>query len=120
MSFNTDEFNTTARIFTTKYDEERLELEKCLESKANDDINFICSKEKEAYLRGIAFTFCKSEYDIAVRCQKDHPNEWASKCFTTNNNFGKCADASLRRLYIFNLENNKKNPMAVPTPAGKK
>jgi hypothetical protein len=120
MSFNTDEFNSKARIFATTYDAERVELEKCLESKVNDDINFVCAKPKEAYLKGVALTFCKSEYDIAVRCQKDHPEKWATACFTTNTNFGKCADATLRRLYIFNLENNKKNPAAVPTPEKKK
>ena len=112
-SFNTEDFNAKAKAFSAKYDVERRDLEKCLESKANDDINFICAKEKERYLNGIAHSFCKSEYDFAVRCQKDHPDQWASACFTQNTNFGKCADGTLRRLYIFNLENNKKNPAAL-------
>merc|ERR1719238_864055 len=110
MSFNTEEFNVKAKAFSARTVEQRVDLEKCLESKANDDINFVCAKEKERYLNAVAQTFCKNEYDFAVRCQKDHPDRWASACFTQNTNFGKCADATLRRLYIFNLENNKKNP----------
>lgn len=120
MSFNTDEFNVKARVFSERYAAERVALEKCLESKANDDINFICQQPKSEYLKAVADTFCQSEYDYAVRCQKDHPTEWATKCFTQNTNFGKCADATLRRLYIFNLETHKKNPAAVPTPPAKK
>ena len=113
MSFNTEEFNVKAKAFTARFEEQRIDLERCLESKANDDINFVCAKEKERYLNGVAQTFCKHEYDFAVRCQKDHPDRWASACFTQNTNFGKCADGTLRRLYIFNLETNKKNPAAL-------
>jgi hypothetical protein len=111
-SFNTKDFNDKASTFVGKYQHERVELEKCLENKLNDDINFVCQTQKEAYLRGVAQTFCKGEYDFALKCQKESPETWASSCFKLNTDFGQCADAALRRMYIFNLEHNKKNPAA--------
>lgn len=113
-SFNTTEFNEKATAFSHKYDAQRIALEKCLESKANDDINFICQKPKSDYLAGLAQTFCKPEYDTALKCQKEAGDAWASKCFQENVKFGQCADIALRRLYIFNIEHSKKNPAQNP------
>jgi len=110
MSYNAEDFNKRARQFLSEQSQTRSELEKCLESRQNDDINFICQKERAAYLLAIAQHFCKAEYDIGVRCQREAGTDWASKCFQENVRFGQCADQTLRRLYIYNLENNPKNP----------
>ena len=109
-SFNTADFNRKADGFVIEYDGARVALEKCLESKVNDDINFVCQKPKSEYLKGIALTFCKSEYELGVKCQKLAETEWASRCFHENVKFGQCVDSVLRKLYIYNLENHKKNP----------
>lgn len=118
-SFNTEDFNKKASTFNDRFGEQKARLEKCLETRVNDDINFVCAKEKESYLLGIATTFCETEYNSAVRCQQEEPSAWASACFAQNTNFGKCADAALRKMYIYNLEHNRKNPSAVPTPGSK-
>lgn len=110
MSFNAEEFNEKAKKFVVEYKEVRTNLEKCLESRVNDDINFICQKERADYLNAIAQSFCKVEYEFGVKCQKDAGDDWASKCFQQNVRFGQCADGALRKLYIFNLETNQKNP----------
>lgn len=112
MSFNTKEFNKLAGEFNEKYGAEREELEKCLDSKLNADINFVCQEPKSAYLKGIALTFCLKEYNEGVRCQKENKDSWSASCFQENVDFGKCADSALRRLYIYNMEHNKKNPSA--------
>jgi hypothetical protein len=110
MSFNTDQFNKQAKTFHVEYAKVRDDLERCLESRQNEDINFICQRERADYLQAIAMTFCKPDYDIGVKCQKDAGLQWASKCFQQNVRFGQCADAALRKLYIYNLENNPKKP----------
>lgn len=112
MSRLTPEFNKLADTFSAEYNDSRIALEKCLETKVNDDINFVCKKQKEAYLKGIAFVFCKDPYDIAVKCQKAAGERWASDCFQQNVAFGQCADDVLRKLYIYNLEHSQKNPAA--------
>lgn len=112
MSFNSKDFNKKAIEFADKYNSERLALEQCLRSKVNDDINFVCQKQKSAYLLGVAQVFCKKEYDAGVKCQKDAGDGWASKCFNENVAFGQCTDAALRKLYIYNMETNQKNPNA--------
>lgn len=112
MSRLTADFNKLADKFSNEYNQARIDLEKCLETKVNDDINFICKKPKEAYLKGIAFTFCQTQYDTAVTCQKAAGDRWASDCFNQNVAFGQCADEALRKLYIYNMEHSKKNPSA--------
>lgn len=110
MSFNTPDFNAKAAKFAEEYDEKRVALEKCLETKVNDDINFVCQQPKSEYLKGIAVIFCKQEYDTGVKCQKEAGEQWATKCFQENVRFGQCVDGTLRKLYIYNLEHHKKNP----------
>jgi len=102
-----------AALFTSRYANERIALEKCLESKVNDDINFVCKQQRSAYLKGIADMFCKAEYDAGVKCQGGAKEQWASNCFDQNVAFGQCLDQVLRKLYIFNVESSKKNPNAV-------
>ncbi|KAH9577736.1 hypothetical protein LSM04_001776 [Trypanosoma melophagium] len=112
MSRNTKEFNELADKFTITYDQQRRELEQCLQSRVNDDINFVCQKQKGAYLEGIAKIFCKKEYDAGVKCQKAAGDRWATDCFKENVAFGQCTDTVLKKLYIYNIEHNKKNPAA--------
>lgn len=112
MSRNTPEFNKLADRFTEEYKTERLALEQCLQSRINDDINFVCQQQKSAYLKGIALVFCKKEYDAGVKCQRDAGEEWATACFKENVAFGKCSDTVLKKMYVYNLERNKKNPEA--------
>ena len=112
MSFNTDDFNSTAKQFCVDHAQTRVDLEKCLESRQNEDINFICQAERANYLLAIAQTFCKPEYELGVRCQKDAKEAWASKCFPENVRCGQCADGALRRLYIYHLEHDARNPAA--------
>ena len=113
MSFNTKEFNEKASLFSTQYREQRVALEKCLQSRVNDDINFVCQKQKSAYLEGIAKIFCTAEYDAGVKCQKNAGERWASDCFNENVAFGQCTDQVLRKLYVYNIETNQKNPTAM-------
>lgn len=110
MSFNTDDFNRRAKKFHVEYATVKSDLEKCLESRVNEDINFICQTERANYLTAIAMSFCRPDYDIGVRCQKEAGLHWASKCFQQNVRFGQCADAALKKLYIYNLEHNPRNP----------
>jgi hypothetical protein len=110
MSHNTKEFNEKADRFTQEYKDQRIALEKCLQSKVNDDINFVCQKPKSAYLEGVAQIFCKQQYDTAVKCQKGAGDRWASDCFDQNVAFGQCTDQVLRKLYIYNIETSRKNP----------
>lgn len=110
MSRNTKDFNDKADRFTKEYDAQRIALEKCLESKVNDDINFVCRQQKSAYLTGVATIFCKKEYDSGVKCQKAAGENWASACFDQNVAFGKCTDETLRKLYIYNIERSRKDP----------
>ncbi|CAD2221287.1 hypothetical protein AGDE_06731 [Angomonas deanei] len=112
MSRNTKEFNQKADLFSKQYETEKTNLEKCLESKINDDINFVCQKQRSEYLKGIAFIFCKKEYDAAVSCQQKAKEKWASDCFKENVSFGQCTDSVLKKMYVYNLEKNKKNPAA--------
>jgi hypothetical protein len=79
----------------------------------NEDINFVCKDQKSEYLKAIALTFCVADYEAGVKCQNAAGADWASKCFQENVRFGQCADGSLKRLYIYNLEHHKKNPNAV-------
>lgn len=109
------EFQRLATEFSEKHEKQRLALERCLESKVNDDINFICQKPKSDYLLAVADTFCKKEYDDGVKCQKAAGEAWASKCFQENVAFGQCTDLTLKKLYVFNLQRSKKNP-ATPAP----
>jgi hypothetical protein len=112
MSRNTKEFNEKAAVFTKEFDAQRIELEKCLERRVNDDINFVCQKQKSAYLKGVADIFCKREYEAGVKCQKQAGEKWASDCFNENVAFGQCTDQVLRKLYIYNMEHSAKNPNA--------
>jgi hypothetical protein len=116
MSRLTKDFNEKASTFAAEYYDERMALEKCLESKVNDDINFVCKAPKEKYLKGIAMAFCRPEYDKGVKCQKDAGERWSQDCFSENVAFGQCADSALRKMFVYNLEHNKKNPSNVPTP----
>jgi hypothetical protein len=110
MSHNTKEFNLQADRFSKEYNTQRIALENCLQSKVNDDINFVCQKQKSAYLEGVALIFCKPQYDTAVKCQKGAAERWASDCFDQNVAFGQCTDQVLRKLYIYNIETSRKNP----------
>ncbi|KPI84869.1 hypothetical protein ABL78_6074 [Leptomonas seymouri] len=112
MSRNTKEFNRIADRFAEEYKEQRLALEQCLQSRINDDINFVCQRQKSAYLEGIAQLFCKKEYDAGVKCQKSAGEKWASDCFKENVAFGQCTDRVLKQMYVYNLEHNQKNPTA--------
>lgn len=112
MSRNTKEFNKLADRFTLEYEPQRLLLEQCLQSRINDDINFVCQRQKSAYLEGIAQLFCKKEYDAGVKCQKGAGGAWATECFKENVAFGQCTDSVLKKMYIYNLEHNKRNPDA--------
>jgi hypothetical protein len=114
-SHNTKDFNAKAMKFAEEYAPQREALEKCLETRVNDDINFVCQKPKSEYLKGIATTFCKDDYEAGVKCQKKAGDEWATKCFHENTKFGQCADSALKKLYIYNLENSRKNPNSVPS-----
>lgn len=98
--------------FTEEYKVQREALELCLQSRINDDINFVCQKQKSAYLEGIAQIFCKKEYNEGVKCQKAAGEAWATECFKQNVAFGQCTDTVLKKLYVYNLERNKKNPDA--------
>lgn len=110
MSHNTKEFNTLADRFAREYHDQRIALENCLQSRVNDDINFVCQKQKSAYLEGVAQIFCKPQYDAGVKCQKAAGDRWASDCFDQNVAFGQCTDQVLRKLYIYNIETSRKNP----------
>lgn len=110
MSHNTKEFNDKADRFSSEYRDQRIALEKCLQSKVNDDINFVCQKQKSAYLEGVAQIFCKKEYEAGVKCQKGAKEKWASDCFNENVAFGQCTDQVLRKLYIYNIETSRKDP----------
>ncbi len=110
MSRLTKDFNEKAAKFAVEYRDARIALEKCLETKVNDDINFICKNPKSKYLEGIAKTFCLPEYERGVKCQKEAGEKWASACFNENVAFGQCADAALRKMYVYNLEHSQKNP----------
>ncbi|GET89577.1 hypothetical protein, conserved [Leishmania tarentolae] len=112
MSRNTKEFNKQADRFAEEYKTQRIALEQCLQSRINDDINFVCQRQKSAYLEGIANIFCKKEYDAGVVCQRAAGDKWASDCFKENVAFGQCTDRVLKQLYVYNLEHNKKNPAA--------
>ena len=112
MSFNTAEFNRTAAGFLERYGPQRDDLEKCLASRINDDVNFICQDTKQAYLTGVAKTFCEIEYADILRCQRDNPTNHGSACFSRMVKFGQCTDGTLRKLYIYGLEQHKKNPKA--------
>ncbi|EPY31929.1 hypothetical protein STCU_03094 [Strigomonas culicis] len=112
MSRNSKEFNQKADRFTKEYEVQKNELEQCLQSKINDDINFVCQRQKSEYLKGIALIFCKKEYDAGVACQKRAGDQWASACFKENVAFGQCTDTVLKKMYVYNLEHNKKNPNA--------
>ena len=109
MSFNTKEFNITAASFFERYAREREELEKCLQSKINEDINLICKDTKQKYLTGIAHTFCDIEYEDARRCQEDKAGSHGTNCFDRMVKFGQCTDMTLRKLYVFGLEHHRKN-----------
>ena len=122
-----DEFNEKATQFNAEFKEAKEALEKCVNLKHADDINFVCSKQKEKYLLGIANTFCATEYEKGVTCQKNaiesytneqskyslssaDPNHWSKKFFDENVLFGKCCDSALRQMYIFNIEQELRNP----------
>ena len=108
------DFNLKANEFSRKYFTERMALESCLETRINEDINFICRKERSSYLKAVSDVFCVAEYEKGVKCQKAAGDSWAEKCFNENVAFGQCADSALKRLYVYNLENNSKNPAAAP------
>ncbi|KAG8344474.1 hypothetical protein ERJ75_000247200 [Trypanosoma vivax] len=110
MSRNTKEFNELAAKFSETYEKQRRDLESCLESRVNDDINFVCQQQKSAYLMGIAQTFCRAEYDAGVKCQRSAGERWATDCFKENVAFGQCTDSTLKKLYVYNIETSKKNP----------
>lgn len=110
MSHNTKEFNEIASRFAVEYRDQKVALEQCLQSKVNDDINFVCQKQKSAYLEGIAKLFCKKEYDTGVSCQAKAGDKWASDCFNENVAFGQCLDQTLRKLYVYGMETNRKDP----------
>ena len=112
MSFNTADFNRTAAGFLAKYAVERDDLEKCLAGHVNDDVNFVCQEPKQAYLTGVAKTFCEIEYEDIKRCQEDNPKQHGAICFSRMVKFGQCTDGALRKLYIYGLEQHKKNPKA--------
>lgn len=112
MSRNTKEFNQKADKFSAEYQEQKVALEQCLQSRINDDINFVCQKQKSAYLEGIAKIFCSKEYNEGVKCQKKAGDRWATDCFKENVAFGQCTDTTLKKMYVYNLEHNKKNPAA--------
>eukprot|EP00758_Cryptobia_borreli_P007024 Tbor_TRINITY_DN5236_c2_g4::TRINITY_DN5236_c2_g4_i1::g.16813::m.16813 len=111
----TPEFQAKSKIFYEKYGEEKKALEKCLETKVNDDINFVCREQKSAYLLGLADFFCKEEYDTGVKCQKAAGDAWASKCFNENVKFGQCVDKVLKQLYVYGIISHQKNPASTPT-----
>lgn len=112
MSRNTKEFNKQADRFSEEYKAQRVALEQCLQSRVNDDINFVCQRQKSAYLEGIALIFCKKAYEAAVKCQRGAGEKWATDCFKENVAFGQCTDSVLQKMYIYNLEHNQKNPNA--------
>ncbi|CBH14009.1 uncharacterized protein TEOVI_000033600 [Trypanosoma equiperdum] len=112
MSRNTKEFNQLADKFSQTYDQQRRDLEQCLQSRVNDDINFVCQRQKGAYLLGIAEVFCSKEYNTGVKCQEKAGERWATDCFQENVAFGQCTDGALKKLYIYNIERSKKNPEA--------
>lgn len=112
MSRNTKQFNDLADRFTREYNDQRIALEQCLQSRINDDINFVCQRQKSAYLEGIAHIFCEAEYKAGVKCQQKAGDRWASDCFKENVAFGQCTDRVLKQMYVYNLERNKKNPAA--------
>ena len=119
MSRLTKEFNEKAAKFSAEFDDAKQQLEKCLETKVNDDINFVCKGPKERYLKGIATVFCNEQYEAGVKCQKAAGERWSADCFKENVAFGQCADEALRKMYIYNLEHSRKNPDQVPTPTTK-
>ena len=102
------DFVAKATSFTAEYQGAKEDLEKCLQSKVGDDINFVCRKSKEKYLLGIAKTFCNPEYERCASCQKNAGEAWQVDCKQENIKFGHCTDIALRKMYIFNMEQERK------------
>eukprot|EP00759_Apiculatamorpha_spiralis_P005948 PhF_6_TR1349/c0_g1_i1/m.2376 len=115
MSRNSPQFQKQCKQFFVEHGQKRDDLQKCLEDNIDRDVNFVCKKVKSDYLLAIGLSFCKVEYDSCSKCQKDAGKEWASKCFNENTLFGQCVDATLKKLYVYGLENQTKNPAAAPT-----
>ena len=106
------EFSLKCAKFFSENCEKRDKLQSCIEENVNSDVNRRCKQYKSDYLYAIAQTFCLPEYETGVKCQKAAGNEWASKCFHENTEFGQCLELTLKKLYRYGLENNVKNPKA--------